>query len=282
MTSTNTYTHSNYYLSLVCNIALDNKYTRWYFNIISRALQRAKNRKKAKTLLGYVEGHHILPKSFEMEGQKDSSNIVFLTAREHFICHAILTKMFTNKFRHKMLYAFNIMKVCNQHSTGNRYFNSKLYNYYKKYFAEVFSENRDHLEKMWASSSLTRKGKIICPEVRKKISNTLKGHVVTEETRRKISESNRGKKMSEEQKRYLSKIRTGVKGKPWTEEQKRHISKLRTGKKHKPQALQKLRDYHKNKWANAPFLSCPHCNAKYKSKSILTRLHNDNCKQKPS
>jgi hypothetical protein len=281
MTSTNTYTHSNYYLSLVCNIALDNKYTRWYFNIISRALDRPRNRKDAKALLGYIEGHHILPKSFNLEGQKDKNNIVYLTAREHFIIHAILFRMFVGVFKHKMLYAFNIIKVGNQHSVGNRYFNSKLYSYHKKYFADIFAKDRDHLEKMWAASSAVRKGKEICPEVKRRISNTLKGHIVTEETRRKLSASNKGKKRSQDQKRHLSKIRTGMKCKPCSEERKRHLSKIRTGKKHKPQALQKLRDYHKNKWAKAPLLSCPHCKATYKSKSILTRLHNDNCKQKP-
>jgi hypothetical protein len=87
--------------------------------------------------------------------------------------------------------------------------------------------------------------------------------------------------MSEERKKHLSTIRTGIKLKPLTEEHKRSISLRRTGKKHKPQALQKLRDYHKNKWANAPLLSCHYCEATYKSKSVLTRLHNDNCKQKP-
>jgi hypothetical protein len=194
MTSTNTYTHSNYYLSLVCNIALDNKYTRWYFNIISRALDRSKTRAKAKVLLGYVEGHHILPKSFDLEGQKDKNNIVYLTAREHFIIHAILIRMFKGTFKHKMLYAFNIIKVGNQHSVSNRYFNSKLYSYHKKYFADIFAKDRDHLEKMWAASSAVRKGKEISPEVKKRISNTLKGHIVTDETRKKISVSNTGKK----------------------------------------------------------------------------------------
>jgi hypothetical protein len=280
MTSTNTYTHSNHYLTLVCNIALKNKYTRWYFDIISRALERPRNRKDAKALFGYVEGHHILPKSFELEGQKDRNNIAFLTPREHFIIHAILTKMFEGVYRYKMIHAFIIIKVGNQHNKSKRYFNSRLYDYHKKYFANIFAKDRDRLEKMWAASSAVRKGKEICPEVKKRISNTLKGHIVTEETRKKISASNKGKKMSEEQKRHLSKITTGVKRKPWSEEQKRNLSKQRTGRKHKPQALQKLRDYHKNKWAKAPLLSCPHCKATYKSKSILTRLHNDNCKFK--
>jgi hypothetical protein len=141
MTSTNTYTHSNYYLSLVCNIALDNKYTRWYFNIISRALKRPRNRTDAKTLLGYVEGHHILPASFRKGGNKDSENIVFLTSREHFIVHAIMVKMFVNSYRMKMINAFLRMKTVGNKDMPNRYYNSHLFSYYRKYFSERASKH---------------------------------------------------------------------------------------------------------------------------------------------
>lgn len=281
MTSTNTYTHPNYYLSLVCNIALDNKYTRWYFNIISRALERSKSRKDAKALLGYVEGHHILPKSFELEGQKDKNNIAFLTPREHFIIHATLTKMFKGTYRYKMIHAFIIIKVGNQHNKCDRYFNSRLYDYHRKYFAERASNDREHLEKMWAASSAVRKGKKMSPEFCKKISENRMGHIVTEETRKKLSLALTGRKRgprTEETKRKLSLAHTGKKVSDATRKKQ---SKIRTGQKQTPQALQKLRDYHKNKWASAPLLTCSHCQATYKSKTILKRYHNDNCKLKP-
>jgi len=141
MTSTNTYTHSNYYLSLVCNISLDNKYTRWYFNIISRALERPRNRKDAKALLGYIEGHHILPTSFRRGGNKDKENIVFLTSREHFIIHAILVKMFVDVYRMKMINAFLRMKTIGNKDLPNRYYNSHLFSYYRKYFSERASNH---------------------------------------------------------------------------------------------------------------------------------------------
>jgi hypothetical protein len=142
MTSTNTYTHSNHYLTLVCNIALKNKYTRWYFNIISRALERPRNRTDAKALLGgYVEGHHILPTSFNRGGNKDPENIVFLTSREHFITHAILVKMFVDVYRMKMINAFLRMKTIGNKDLPNRYYNSHLFSYYRKYFSERASYN---------------------------------------------------------------------------------------------------------------------------------------------
>lgn len=41
---------------------------------------------------GYYEKHHIIPRS--MGGKDTADNIVYLTAREHFIAHLLLSKMF--------------------------------------------------------------------------------------------------------------------------------------------------------------------------------------------
>jgi len=78
-------------------IYLDNKYTKCYFSIVNRA--------KTRALECYTENHHIIPKSLGGDNSKD--NIVSLTAREHFICHWLLTKMLGDgKERWRMLYAF--------------------------------------------------------------------------------------------------------------------------------------------------------------------------------
>jgi len=69
-----------YYLQGVpAMIFIDNKYTKTYYAIINRA--------KDRTLEGYSENHHIVPKS--MGGEET----VKLTAREHYICHLLLCKM---------------------------------------------------------------------------------------------------------------------------------------------------------------------------------------------
>ena len=60
-----------------------NKYSKWYFNIIESRRQVQFN--------GYVEEHHIIPRS--IGGLNESWNVVKLTAREHFICHLLLIKM---------------------------------------------------------------------------------------------------------------------------------------------------------------------------------------------
>lgn len=100
---------------------LSNKYTVWYFNIINRAQERELSR--------YHEKHHIIPKS--LGGDNSKSNLVKLTAREHLICHLLLTKMTEGKSNHKMVRAMFLM------STRGK-INSRLY----ETLRTTYSENR--------------------------------------------------------------------------------------------------------------------------------------------
>jgi hypothetical protein len=141
MTSKNIYITDNKYLDFVCTIAIKNKYTKWYFNIISKSLTRCKTRDDGKKMFGYIEGHHILPTSFKKGGYKDKENIVYLTSKEHFIIHALLVKMFIDVYRMKMINAFLRMKTINNKDLPNRYYNSRLFDCYRKYFSERASFN---------------------------------------------------------------------------------------------------------------------------------------------
>ena len=59
-------------------------YNNVYYSIIKNRLDNP--------VEGYVEHHHIVPKS---EGGTDNDdNIVALTAREHYICHLLLAKIY--------------------------------------------------------------------------------------------------------------------------------------------------------------------------------------------
>lgn len=85
----------------------DNKYTKWYFNIINFA----KNRIKFDNT-NYYENHHIVPKSLGGNNSKD--NLVRLTGREHFVCHLLLVKMvMLDAHRRSMSYALMTMKYSN-------------------------------------------------------------------------------------------------------------------------------------------------------------------------
>lgn len=128
---------------------LSNKYTKIYFSIIERAQQREYWQK-------YTEEHHIVPRC--LSGTNDSSNLVRLTPREHYICHALLPKMVKRRDHiHKMYAAFNMMHV---DAHGNRY-TSRLYEYYKIKFYKLHSESQ--------------KGKKRSLESRKKQSESTRG-----------------------------------------------------------------------------------------------------------
>jgi hypothetical protein len=72
----------------------------WYFSIIEKS--------KDRMISGYTERHHIIPKC--LNGTNDHTNIVRLSAREHFVCHWLLTKMVTNKKEQYQLWnAFSCM-----------------------------------------------------------------------------------------------------------------------------------------------------------------------------
>jgi hypothetical protein len=62
---------------------LDNKYTIWYYSIISNRQNNPSD--------GYTEKHHIIPKS--LGGSNKKENLVNLTAREHFVCHRLLMRL---------------------------------------------------------------------------------------------------------------------------------------------------------------------------------------------
>ena len=101
---------------------LQNKYTKWYYSIVSLAKARDTN------INQYLEKHHIIPRS--MEGSNNKDNIVALTGREHFVCHVLLTKMTSGVAHYKMVHAAIGMKRARKYQ--ERYINSRLYETIKK------------------------------------------------------------------------------------------------------------------------------------------------------
>ena len=101
---------SNYTITIqeLQHIYLQNKYTKWYYNIINNAQTRTLSENI------YTEKHHIIPKS--ISGDNTKTNIVILTAKEHFICHLLLTKMTIHKkYIHKMQKAIWCMSMGNEY-----------------------------------------------------------------------------------------------------------------------------------------------------------------------
>jgi len=109
-------------------------YKRVYNNII----EKRKNNPLDET--EYGELHHIIPRS--LGGTDESDNLIRLSAREHFICHALLAEMYeegSNEW-YRMNHAFMYMKCSSINHGDNRYFNSRLYELKRKDFSKVMSE----------------------------------------------------------------------------------------------------------------------------------------------
>jgi len=87
-------------------------YQKHYDSLVQRASKR--------TLEGYVEKHHTMPKC--MGGADEISNIVELTAEEHFVAHQLLVKIYPDN--RKLVYALICMS-----GKGNSYHlrNNKAY-----------------------------------------------------------------------------------------------------------------------------------------------------------
>ena len=125
-------------------IRSDSKYYKWYSNICLRALTR--------TLPNsiYTETHHILPKSMYPQYSKDKDNLVKLTAREHFICHWLLTKFINDR---RIIYAFSMMLP---NKTSKRYF-PKSATVYQKLKEKFLENNRGLIGHKWYTNGIENK-----------------------------------------------------------------------------------------------------------------------------
>jgi hypothetical protein len=103
---------------------LQNKYTKWYYNIIQNA--------QARILPSnvYFEKHHIVPRS--LGGNNKQLNIVELTPREHFICHLLLTKMTNGNAMYKMRYALWMLTNIKKIGKGRYTPTGRIYEYVRK------------------------------------------------------------------------------------------------------------------------------------------------------
>jgi len=124
------------FLDVMWHLSNKTKYAKWFVKLISNILSRGfRSKADAKAALGYVEGHHILPVSFDKSCSKVKSNIVFCTAREHFIIHLLMTKMFPNK-RLSSLSKSAVLGFTMKNSTQDRKINSKTFEILRRYASE--------------------------------------------------------------------------------------------------------------------------------------------------
>ena len=175
-----------------------NKYTKWYFNIISAA----KSRITSSSV--YIEKHHIIPKS--LGGDNSKENLVCLTAREHFICHLLLTRMTSDVDRTKMAHAAWRM-TCTANKLQARYkANSHSYQSIRKLFIDQI-KGKPRSEETKEKLRVANLGKTVSDEVRMKMKLGQANRLpISEETRLKKSKSMKGKNVGKQSR--LGKLHT--------------------------------------------------------------------------
>jgi hypothetical protein len=245
-----------------------NKYKKWYDQIT----QNGKTSKAPGD-----ERHHIVPRS--LNGADDLSNIAFISPREHFICHWLLTKIYPTGEEHwKMINAFRMMRAENPNQ--------------QRYSTKITSRVYENLKKEYSLLQSTR----VSGE-----NNPMYGRTHTEEAKRAISKKNVGKKLTAQQIAKQIESQTGRKRAPFTDEWRANLSAAKqgknnprygtttsestrkkmsekaTGRKQSDETIKKKADAIRG--SKREKLLCPHC-AQLISVNTYPRWHGDRCKHK--
>jgi len=178
-------------LQSLTKITIPCKYTSWYIALIKSA--------SILTPSGYTEKHHIIPKSFNTLIENNTiigikENIVILTARQHFIAHLLLLKMFNNPvMKKKMNYAFFQLRRCNKYQ--KRYLTSRLYEIIKKEKREYYRLYKDDKvyyidieNEKYFNELISEGASLIMPDTYKECRvGNMKGRKHSNETKQKMS-----------------------------------------------------------------------------------------------
>lgn len=171
----------------------------------------------------YLESHHIIPRC--VGGLDKEENLVNLPAREHFICHLLLTKIYKGtKFEYKLWTAMHRFIYGNDMKNKIKITSNKY-----KIIKENFSKFRSEVNKGEGNPNYGNRWN---DEQRKNLSNQKKGKSLEELFGKEKADIIK-KKMSDFQKSYSHK-----KGYKHTIESKLKMSLSRRGKK-KPESYRK-------------------------------------------
>ena len=175
-----------------------------YLKLYCNLIRKAENRTPPE---GYTEKHHTFPKSIFGKNNR----IVVLTAREHYIAHALLEKICIKRYG---MYNYKTQKMTLAHlimnSGENRYYNSYLYENAKSRYSKNLKNkwNEDERRKKLSENNPSHR-----PEVKEKQkksalerwnrpgererfigkNNHFYGRKHTKETREKIGKSSKEK-----------------------------------------------------------------------------------------
>lgn len=152
-----------------------------------------------------LEVHHIIPRS--LGGSNSKSNLVVLTAREHYLAHLLLIKMHEGRNKAKMVYAFHRMNFCN----GSQARNSKDYDHIRSLYSKHVSGPNHPRFGVKRSNEFRERmmGHEVKSSTRKKIGDALRGIPKSNEHKDKISKALTGRTLSDKTKVKMSQSRKG-------------------------------------------------------------------------
>lgn len=185
-----------------------------YEKIYKQLIERAHSENRQKGCGVYFERHHIIPKC--LGGTNNKTNLILLTAREHFIAHKLLCEIYPAET--KLHYAlWRMMNLQTKNHERNYIVSSNEYERHKK-------TQQEHVQKL----GLLNMGKSRGPmsdEHKQKIRESISGRKLSETTKEKISEANKGKRRSAE---TIEKLKC----------KRPSVSKKLTGRKQSPDVIQ--------------------------------------------
>ena len=268
--------YQNQYDKIINEARLENRVKKTYYA-----------RKKENFISIYYEKHHIIPRC--LGGNENQENKVLLTAKEHFVCHKLLTYIY--KGNRKIACAFYYMtfnKRMNKHIKS-----AKDYAYARELISLIpkSEESKQKQSKSMKGHIPWNKGKKnvynddaikIMSEKRKKYIEEHKNDPTYIEATNNFINANRGKTFSSEHKEKLSKSHLGIVPSEETKQKMKNNhydcrgkNNGMFGKKHKSESLKKMSTSVKNREK----VKCQHCN-KEMNKVNYKRWHNENCKHK--
>ena len=209
----------------------------------------ADRRIKERSLTGYTEKHHILPRS--LGGDNSKENIIRLAAQDHYFAHELLAKI----YRGKMINALWMMTTSSKYKTSRLMYQSAKENHVKEISPKLIKaitgrkKSKDEIDRISKSlkdyfkkNPSVMKNKTLSECVRDKISKKLK------EFYRNNEGSRKGKKQPksavEKQRQYMLSDKNHFKGKPKPHSQRKKISDAQIGCKNHNYKWQRYRFYH--------------------------------------
>lgn len=191
-------------------------YSKIYESLIERA--------RTRSITGYIEYHHVIPKC--LGGSNDSSNLVALTAEEHFLAHQLLIKIHHDSpMLYKLTYACQAMTLFNESHHGRQISKLKQYGWIRRAVSNATTgiKRGPHSQETRDKISLAKLGQ----------PSALKGRTLperTDEHRKNLSAASTGKKKSATALASIQKAAAARKGMVRSEQTRQKMSISRKGK----------------------------------------------------